>query len=157
MICFKIRIFALRQTSQYAIDVIDSLLWFALKFVSLRLDKHLNPQTPPREVVVICFKIRIFALRQTSSCLSFNIICSLWFALKFVSLRLDKHQTDKSNIGLSVVICFKIRIFALRQTSKPTNRTSACRLWFALKFVSLRLDKHPSMLAFNCSNCCDLL
>ena len=43
---------------------------------------------------------------------------------------------------LRVVICFKIRIFALRQTSPIWTLPFAFVLWFALKFVSLRLDKH---------------
>ena len=67
----------------------------------------------------------------------------LWFALKFVSLRLDKHRENKQDNNLTVVICFKIRIFALRQTSGNSWPTEDVKLWFALKFVSLRLDKHP--------------
>ena len=42
------------------------MLWFALKFVSLHKDKHPSNSTEPRPTVVICFKIRIFAQRQTS-------------------------------------------------------------------------------------------
>ena len=142
MICFKIRIFALRQTSTRTLSSLVFKLWFALKFVSLRLDKHRCRIFSTRSAVVICFKIRIFALRQTSWQRQRKQQRKLWFALKFVSLRLDKHHYVDDDSDKYVVICFKIRIFALRQTSQRPLYRNSRRLWFALKFVSLRLDKH---------------
>ena len=118
VICFKIRIFALRQTSPELYLPHVPLLWFALKFVSLRLDKHRERCCRHARRVVICFKIRIFALRQTSTIKISWTLGLLWFALKFVSLRLDKHLSFIISICVCVVICFKIRIFALRQTSQ---------------------------------------
>ena len=101
MICFKIRIFALRQTSFVPVFMFPSVLWFALKFVSLRLDKHQNIAYIYLLIVVICFKIRIFALRQTSTWNKFNFYFKLWFALKFVSLRLDKHHNISNMLIIS--------------------------------------------------------
>ena len=92
VICFKIRIFAQRQTSN--------------------LVQILHVQ-----VVVICFKIRIFAQRQTSDEAEEWTNEQLWFALKFVSLHKDKHPVQEQRNDENVVICFKIRIFAQRQTS----------------------------------------
>ena len=107
--------------------------------------------------VVICFKIRIFALRQTSLSNNCNHIYKLWFALKFVSLRLDKHLLLVRSETRQVVICFKIRIFALRQTSNGGITNLSNKLWFALKFVSLRLDKHHVESNKELLNSCDLL
>ena len=149
MICFKIRIFALRQTSCNLNHGAWRRLWFALKFVSLRLDKHQERAGCCHQCVVICFKIRIFALRQTSKCWKNWNKNMLWFALKFVSLRLDKHRPTSHKLRRNVVICFKIRIFALRQTSYTLITTNIEPLWFALKFVSLRLDKHPNFFLTN--------
>ena len=92
-------------------------LWFALKFVSLHKDKHLNSFLNTERWVVICFKIRIFAQRQTSVYAVNDYTLQLWFALKFVSLHKDKH-------------------LALGKGLEPLG------LWFALKFVSLHKDKH---------------
>ena len=92
--------------------------------------------------VVICFKIRIFAQRQTSKCMPWMITLWLWFALKFVSLHKDKHQANGLQHWHVVVICFKIRIFAQRQTSFKKELIDSLTLWFALKFVSLHKDKH---------------
>ena len=72
-----------------------------------------------------------------------NLLYPVWEnALKSVSLsKTDISLTVLLQV-LRVVICFKIRIFALRQTSSPTISFTRRLLWFALKFVSLRLDKH---------------
>ena len=157
VICFKIRIFALRQTSLALCEWRARSLWFALKFVSLRLDKHQAVSCSRWWSVVICFKIRIFALRQTSRGRRGKSPSRLWFALKFVSLRLDKHHYVDDDSDKDVVICFKIRIFALRQTSHQNILYHEVRLWFALKFVSLRLDKHLYPPLLRTGGGCDLL
>ena len=122
MICFKIRIFAQRQTSSWWKERPSLMLWFALKFVSLHKDKHLPIFNYLMQAVVICFKIRIFAQRQTSASAWRSARMELWFALKFVSLHKDKHLLSYIHIQHKVVICFKIRIFAQRQTSH--NKTN---------------------------------
>ena len=142
MICFKIRIFAQRQTSSRCQVAVVWQLWFALKFVSLHKDKHRLMVYGWDQPVVICFKIRIFAQRQTSLCNQVRQQVPLWFALKFVSLHKDKHQDDDLTELATVVICFKIRIFAQRQTSIIQQVYQDLLLWFALKFVSLHKDKH---------------
>ena len=157
MICFKIRIFVPRQTSASLCVTCWMALWFALKFVSLCQDKHLVVKIIRRRCVVICFKIRIFVPRQTSPWLCEILLRTLWFALKFVSLCQDKHPRRPTLHLLYVVICFKIRIFVPRQTSVSLDFVRKRLLWFALKFVSLCQDKHPSELSSFELNCCDLL
>ena len=157
VICFKIRIFAQRQTSIVHDTVSRKELWFALKFVSLHKDKHHLNLLSLRVFVVICFKIRIFAQRQTSNLTKSTGNSKLWFALKFVSLHKDKHQMKRPLLQNHVVICFKIRIFAQRQTSRAMEHFFKSRLWFALKFVSLHKDKHRWNWMNVGLKCCDLL
>ena len=142
MICFKIRIFVPRQTSWWRDLGVSWELWFALKFVSLCQDKHLRSTDIHQQTVVICFKIRIFVPRQTSADGVAIVEGGLWFALKFVSLCQDKHRWHDDRQPRPVVICFKIRIFVPRQTSRACLHADCRELWFALKFVSLCQDKH---------------
>ena len=140
------------------------LLWFAEKFVSLLIEQHLfvrrwvrpfscdllknsylcllNNTLPEISVtdfvVVICWKIRIFAYWTTPFSPSSTLTSRLWFAEKFVSLLIEQHRTGNAmtdvtscdllknsylcllnntlmprlSCSLSVVICWKIRIFA---------------------------------------------
>ena len=157
VICFKIRIFAQRQTSRSERLHDVRRLWFALKFVSLHKDKHLLSTWEKWRKVVICFKIRIFAQRQTSIRWEVFELLQLWFALKFVSLHKDKHLREHVADDKWVVICFKIRIFAQRQTSKLDDGTVQNKLWFALKFVSLHKDKHQYQDNGKLRRSCDLL
>ena len=138
MICWKIRIFAYWTTPQNIAKLTAKLLWFAEKFVSLLIEQHprhrfkrrntccdllknsylclLNNTKHGRQhqglFVVICWKIRIFAYWTTPKTALIINQRLLWFAEKFVSLLIEQHR-HLSGISLSsVVICWKIRIFA---------------------------------------------
>ena len=147
-----------------------ALLWFAEKFVSLLIEQHrgasasltklccdllknsylclLNNTTLRAErqlgVVVICWKIRIFAYWTTPPMPRLNAKDTLWFAEKFVSLLIEQHLSiliwthwnccdllknsylcllnntrKKAHAGeIPVVICWKIRIFAYWTTPR---------------------------------------
>ena len=118
VICWKIRIFAYWTTP--LIIVIDNSfqLWFAEKFVSLLIEQHPSPLTPAKKIccdllknsylcllnntaltasdhpsiVVICWKIRIFAYWTTPDTMDGWVLSALWFAEKFVSLLIEQHQ-----------------------------------------------------------------
>ena len=120
------------------------------------------------QVVVICWKIRIFAYWTTPRLGKSITKYRLWFAEKFVSLLIEQHRQrgtgrhgsccdllKNSYLCLlnntavyirvhpcTVVICWKIRIFAYWTTPYPPNHLHAIVLWFAEKFVSLLIEQH---------------
>ena len=57
----------------------------------------------------------------------------------------------------SVVICWKIRIFAYWTTPEQHDYILAHMLWFAEKFVSLLIEQHPCQCTPTAEPCCDLL
>ena len=186
-----------------------ALLWFAEKFVSLLIEQHrgasasltklccdllknsylclLNNTTLRAErqlgVVVICWKIRIFAYWTTPFHLFFGCIFKLWFAEKFVSLLIEQHQyffifiiesrcdlLKNSYLCLlnnttcvkwkslqTVVICWKIRIFAYWTTPNLCWISNWTLLWFAEKFVSLLIEQHRMLDWYARRMGCDLL
>ena len=133
--------------------------------------------------VVICWKIRIFAYWTTPALLQYSVASVLWFAEKFVSLLIEQHHIiiilSKAygcdllknsylcllnnthlfsfSLVLSVVICWKIRIFAYWTTPFRAARNDSCSLWFAEKFVSLLIEQHPNQRRRYSPCGCDLL
>ena len=108
-------------------------------------------------LVVICWKIRIFAYWTTPKRFWSFKRNTLWFAEKFVSLLIEQHQQRNNGIKKKVVICWKIRIFAYWTTPSHGYLINGIALWFAEKFVSLLIEQH-----LRCSNAfkmtgCDLL
>ena len=194
------------QPARYACAI---SLWFAEKFVSLLIEQHqyqeplslrlgcdllknsylclLNNtvalESPQVLVVVICWKIRIFAYWTTPRSRPPRKPSKLWFAEKFVSLLIEQHpcllntlqryccdllknsylcllnNTDRRRLRQAegVVICWKIRIFAYWTTPQTTDVCSANELWFAEKFVSLLIEQHLIEFAPCSTSCCDLL
>ena len=183
VICWKIRIFAYWTTPVKNPRTASQQLWFAEKFVSLLIEQHLEFATnaspsscdllknsylcllnntlapPPRfaSLVVICWKIRIFAYWTTPETSIRIIRYELWFAEKFVSLLIEQHLHHEKLIGLRVVICWKIRIFAYWTTPYLKQWGSLEQLWFAEKFVSLLIEQHQPMLIREGRISCDLL
>ena len=209
VICWKIRIFAYWTTPQRRMLSQMAVLWFAEKFVSLLIEQHqvgfwplkklgcdllknsylclLNntafPCENPMKLVVICWKIRIFAYWTTPLTKTLNAGTLLWFAEKFVSLLIEQHHSDEPaaayiccdllknsylcllnntiNINLVrneyVVICWKIRIFAYWTTPGAAGAPAVLALWFAEKFVSLLIEQHPHYIIATCCSRCDLL
>ena len=183
VICWKIRIFAYWTTPTAFKERFHNLLWFAEKFVSLLIEQHRGALQAPRESVVICWKIRIFAYWTTPASAREGVLFKLWFAEKFVSLLIEQHQarykdsfsrccdllknsylcllnntTSTSNLFPHiVVICWKIRIFAYWTTPITDIQRSTSALWFAEKFVSLLIEQHPGLQNRPLTICCDLL
>ena len=184
-------------------------LWFAEKFVSLLIEQHRGSQIgggldccdllknsylcllnntveswmPTTSIVVICWKIRIFAYWTTPVATWTGLPVTLWFAEKFVSLLIEQHpgyrdvpgrarcdllknsylcllNNTLSKSGCStpaVVICWKIRIFAYWTTPHSENLSKHLTLWFAEKFVSLLIEQHHRLVSDTLGYCCDLL
>ena len=127
VICWKIRIFAYWTTPGQRRSPRCTQLWFAEKFVSLLIEQHhkvkkagkltscdllknsylcLLNNTPIRErthlwLVVICWKIRIFAYWTTPSKANWLNWTELWFAEKFVSLLIEQHLGDAWDSALN--------------------------------------------------------
>ena len=127
----------------------------------------INPQLAV--YVVICWKIRIFAYWTTPLANEWSGLPLLWFAEKFVSLLIEQHpsvvlatRTTRCDLlknsylcllnntsccgncrAGTVVICWKIRIFAYWTTPCRRSYHWERQLWFAEKFVSLLIEQHP--------------
>ena len=132
-------------------------LWFAEKFVSLLIEQHHMWGASSSITVVICWKIRIFAYWTTPPLRDTGVPEELWFAEKFVSLLIEQHPKRLWAARKSVVICWKIRIFAYWTTPWPCHSVAYHRLWFAEKFVSLLIEQHPRDYAEEANFSCDLL
>ena len=144
MICWKIRIFAY-WTTPYEKDSYHYFRCDLLKNSYLcLLNNTVNSRHLLCVVVVICWKIRIFAYWTTPGMITEYFSTKLWFAEKFVSLLIEQHprqpKGDKrggcdllknsylcllnntrfyvSDAHFKVVICWKIRIFAYWTTPK---------------------------------------
>ena len=107
--------------------------------------------------VVICWKIRIFAYWTTPVEERMKREEKLWFAEKFVSLLIEQHQMVNLTTRFSVVICWKIRIFAYWTTPINSMTAEQKQLWFAEKFVSLLIEQHLGSICSTSSGGCDLL
>ena len=132
MICWKIRIFAYWTTPQVLDGLHKLLLWFAEKFVSLLIEQH-------HAMVNGLPLIRCDLLKNSYLCLLNNTPCHSSFSLE------------------TVVICWKIRIFAYWTTPAVRKVGRRYALWFAEKFVSLLIEQHPSWRQPTCASGCDLL
>ena len=132
---------------------------------------------------MICWKIRIFAYWTTPPLCFLGSHHRLWFAEKFVSLLIEQHRAHcvghnahscdllKNSYlcllnntaggiptaGRTVVICWKIRIFAYWTTPGSLASPSLGSLWFAEKFVSLLIEQHLSISYRHYICSCDLL
>ena len=121
MICLKISIFVVSNTTYFIFWLIVNTLWFAWKFLSLWYQtqliyfflschnscdllenfylcgiKHNNMRKMLIRVsVVICLKISIFVVSNTTSGLLSQTLLLLWFAWKFLSLWYQTQLRDK--------------------------------------------------------------
>ena len=208
VICWKIRIFAYWTTPDSSDNLYAIGLWFAEKFVSLLIEQHrtilarknctscdllknsylclLNNTKAVKFwliiVVVICWKIRIFAywttppaplllepnrcdlLKNSYLCLLNNTgcgsscrHCKLWFAEKFVSLLIEQHlPVETSPNTLRCDLLKNSYLCLLNNTLNPTF-DGWLLLWFAEKFVSLLIEQHLFRQIGSYSAGCDLL
>ena len=158
-------------------------LWFAEKFVSLLIEQHRGSQIgggldccdllknsylcllnntveswmPTTSIVVICWKIRIFAYWTTPVATWTGLPVTLWFAEKFVSLLIEQHLPLIIN---SLVFCcdlLKNSYLCLLNNTRRDRGVWRILLWFAEKFVSLLIEQHPIANTDWCSTGCDLL
>ena len=157
VICWKIRIFAYWPTPRRISRDNVGGLWFAEKFVSLLIEQHHLERFNIRVVVVICWKIRIFAYWTTPSNFDLSVAVMLWFAEKFVSLLIEQHRSGHLDAQALVVICWKIRIFAYWTTPLAHGVVTQVQLWFAEKFVSLLIEQHLTATQLSKLVRCDLL
>ena len=154
MISFKISIFALSNTTLTCLLLYEWVLWLALKLVSLHYQIQPNHARLHSPIVVISFKISIFALSNTTFPSEFWTTNLLWLALKLVSLHYQIQHAGFSRRLWRVVISFKISIFALSNTTDMSKFATHIMLWLALKLVSLhyqiQLNTDTKDLFFGC-------
>ena len=138
MICWKIRIFAYWTTPSIYQGTEEHELWFAEKFVSLLIEQHQpvvatkvlsccdllknsylcllnNTSTEeriPSAIVVICWKIRIFAYWTTPILFEENNYESCDLLKNSYLCLLNNTLSKLIHMQKTVVICWKIRIFA---------------------------------------------
>ena len=183
VICWKIRIFAYWTTPLGSYSFIRLMLWFAEKFVSLLIEQHPRGITVNWEERCDLLKNSYLCLLNNTSKIGTYLTSVLWFAEKFVSLLIEQHPGAEEEFATlscdllknsylcllnnteesrdtwltTVVICWKIRIFAYWTT--PTSELSRKNswLWFAEKFVSLLIEQHLFNEACNTISRCDLL
>ena len=124
VICWKIRIFAYWTTPAagdadrlWSCDLLKNSYLCLLNNTLQALHRWLR-------WVVICWKIRIFAYWTTPFAPCKTFTATLWFAEKFVSLLIEQHLAGKRAGMSTVVICWKIRIFAYWTT--PLERRASC-------------------------------
>ena len=163
VICLKISIFVVSNTTYDQCEPLAFKLWFAWKFLSLWyqtqpiLEKAIIKNccdllenfylcgikhnvvaiyTSLKEVV-ICLKISIFVVSNTTIVNLHIISNTLWFAWKFLSLWYQTQPKIYHYEEEVVVICLKISIFVVSNTTEETQSQLCCVLWFAWKFLSL--------------------
>ena len=169
MICWKIRIFAYWTTPSPISIRLGTLLWFAEKFVSLLIEQHHGSSST--SIPSSCDLLKNSYLCLLNNTGLYSIVCgsSLWFAEKFVSLLIEQHRVSVVQLEIvrcdllknsylcllnntffvklhevkTVVICWKIRIFAYWTTPGLPFCIGIMLLWFAEKFVSLLIEQHP--------------
>ena len=118
VICLKISIFVVSNTTFGLILQAISVLWFAWKFLSLWYQTQLIYTLISQRTVVICLKISIFVVSNTTSTNVIRFQSKLWFAWKFLSLWYQTQRICSLSYVSVVVICLKISIFVVSNTTK---------------------------------------
>ena len=183
VICWKIRIFAYWTTPKGLGQAVARRLWFAEKFVSLLIEQHRAMKSEEQKIscdllknsylcllnntpryqgsthglVVICWKIRIFAYWTTPSDSLILASISLWFAEKFVSLLIEQHQLEEAGDTHTSCDLLKNSYLCLLNNTFQTYCPKERRLWFAEKFVSLLIEQHLLRVGGFVPGRCDLL
>ena len=143
VICWKIRIFAYWTTPQPIIITEADKLWFAEKFVSLLIEQHLGG----KDKILVS---RCDLLKNSYLCLLNNTsrTSSAWWRSVVICWKIrifaywTTPQRKQRKRKKRVVICWKIRIFAYWTTPLKSIGCDDVRLWFAEKFVSLLIEQH---------------
>ena len=158
-------------------------MWFAWKFLSLWYQTQLCNLRNRSPSVVICLKISIFVVSNTTSIRKSISIIWLWFAWKFLSLWYQTQPSTKNiwqtlccdllenfylcgikhnaisirSLFISVVICLKISIFVVSNTTDVRIYDKSKWLWFAWKFLSLWYQTQLCAVCLSPLLGCDLL
>ena len=111
----------------------------------------------PNPIVVICWKIRIFAYWTTPSKKKINQQNRLWFAEKFVSLLIEQHLTFANIVKTISCDLLKNSYLCLLNNTILNWVVGEYRLWFAEKFVSLLIEQHRQLGEHRLMCGCDLL
>ena len=147
-------------------------MWFAWKFLSLWYQTQLFECQ--RQWCISCDLLENFYLCgiKHNSIFVGSSLPLLWFAWKFLSLWYQtqllclllvvwtccdllenfylcgiKHNADKIQLpDISVVICLKISIFVVSNTTRRSSGRSFFLLWFAWKFLSLWYQTQLTLL-----------
>ena len=157
VICWKIRIFAY-WTTPLDEEMGGRRSCDLLKNSYLCLLNNTWPIVSPFKFsVVICWKIRIFAYWTTP-------VQRHYLRARGCDLLKNSYLCLLNNTGRrftgttsTVVICWKIRIFAYWTTPLNGWQTAWARLWFAEKFVSLLIEQHHMACWIFIALSCDLL
>ena len=106
---------------------------------------------------MICLKIRTFVVSATTHRGNTRSKGGLWFAWKFVPLWYQQQLMLNFSLGVSVVICLKIRTFVVSATTLYRVNQQQQQLWFAWKFVPLWYQQQLCPSLFWSKVRCDLL
>ena len=112
VICLKIRTFVVSATTNFTIQCMCSLLWFAWKFVPLWYQQQ--------------HQIYLDGQRYSCDLLENSYLCGI-----------SNNRIFLSTSSNTVVICLKIRTFVVSATTWNVSKHRQTLLWFAWKFVPL--------------------
>ena len=133
------------------------MLWFAWKFLSLWYQTQ--PPAAYTPTVKGCDLLENFYLCGIKH--NRNIIRhtnrELWFAWKFLSLWYQTQLASFPTRCEIVVICLKISIFVVSNTTTGKKGVLNNGLWFAWKFLSLWYQTQQAHRRPCCLRGCDLL
>ena len=109
------------------------------------------------QLVVICLKISIFVVSNTTSFLLCRRGSGCDLLENFYLCGIKHNVLNLRVRVIWVVICLKISIFVVSNTTYDQCEPLAFKLWFAWKFLSLWYQTQPILEKAIIKNCCDLL
>ena len=158
VICLKISIFVVSNTTANRLQYTSNPLWFAWKFLSLWYQTQHKKQDGT-EVPELWFAWKFLSLwYQTqppdTKARAFTC-CDLLENFYLCGIKHNNHRNTYHYH--QVVICLKISIFVVSNTTLHCSFLLPYQLWFAWKFLSLWYQTQPEVRIPGRSLCCDLL
>ena len=183
VICLKISIFVVSNTTLHCSFLLPYQLWFAWKFLSLWYQTQPEVRIPGRSLccdllenfylcgikhniyqfhhsmtcVVICLKISIFVVSNTTITMPFGYRSSCDLLENFYLCGIKHNFKASFSTRSVVVICLKISIFVVSNTTRCAPWWLDYRLWFAWKFLSLWYQTQQAIKILLFIISCDLL
>ena len=108
-------------------------------------------------MVVICLKISIFVVSNTTKCKCYHSENSCDLLENFYLCGIKHNSTSCKVCSIWVVICLKISIFVVSNTTSEINHRHDVLLWFAWKFLSLWYQTQLIICCNDNKVSCDLL